>query len=93
MGDGRAFRATVRYWRPKQASGLAVIDLPPEAIAALGGLKQMRVRGLINGLAFTSNTMPAGGGRLAMSMSRKLLDGADAAVGDEVEVEVERADA
>ena len=90
MGDRRAFRARVRYWRPEGAGGLAVIDLPPDVTVALGGLKQVRVTGLVNGMAFTSNTMPAGGGRLAMSMSRTLLDLAHAAVGDEVDVEVER---
>lgn len=90
MGQRRTFRATVRYWRPERAGGLAIIDLPAEVTAALGGLKPMRVAGLINGVGFTSNTMPAGGGRLAMSRSRELLDGARAAVGDEVEVEVER---
>jgi hypothetical protein len=92
VGDRQAFKATVRYWRPEQAAGLAVIDLPPDVAAALGGLKQMRVAGAINGTPFTSNTMPAGAGRLAMSMSRKLLDSVQAAVGDEVEVEVGRLD-
>jgi len=90
MADGRPFRSTVRYWRPDQAGGLAVIDLPDDVATALGGLKQLRVRGTINGAAFTSNTMPAGGGRLAMSMSRALLKASGAAVGDEVEVQVER---
>lgn len=93
MVDRPTFRATVRYWKPDQPRGLAVIDLPADVAAALGGLKQMRVRGVVNGTEFTSNTMPAGGGRLAMSMSRALLKSAKLAVGDEADVEVERLEA
>lgn len=93
MGERSKFRAVVRYWRPEQPGGLAVIDLPAEVAGALGGLRQMRVRGVANGAEFTSNTMPAGGGRLAMSMSRKLLASAGLAVGDEAEFEVERIEA
>ena len=91
---GRAqFRGTVRFFRPERAAGLAVVDVPSDVTAALGGLKQMRVRGVLNGLEFTSNTMPAGGGILALSVSRKLLDAAGLSVGDEAEIEIERVDA
>ena len=55
----------------------------------LGGLKQMRVKGTLNGAAFESNTMPAGGGVLALSVSKKMLDVAGAKVGDSVAVEIE----
>jgi hypothetical protein len=51
----------------------------------------MRVRGAMNGTEFSSNTMPAGGGVLALSVSRKLLDAAGVSVGDEAEIEIERA--
>lgn len=91
---GRAqFRGTVRFFRPERAAGLAVVDVPNHVTAALGGLKQMRVRGALNGMEFTSNTMPAGGGILALSVSRKLLDAAGLSVGDEAEIEIERVDA
>lgn len=91
---GRAqFRGTVRFFRPERAAGLAVVDVPNDVTAALGGLKQMRVRGALNGMEFTSNTMPAGGGILALSVSRKLLDAAGLSVGDEAEIEIERVDA
>ena len=36
--------------------------------------------------------MPAGGGILALSVSRKLLAAAGLDVGDEVEIEIERVD-
>lgn len=52
------------------------MDVPGDVTAALGGLRQIRVRGTLNGTEFTSNTMPAGGGVLALSVSRKLLDAA-----------------
>ena len=85
------FHGAVRFFRPEQASGLAVIDVPADVTAALGGLKQMRVCGTLNGTEFSSNTMPAGGGVLALSVSRKLLDAVGLRVGDEADVEIERA--
>lgn len=84
------FSGKVRFFRPEMKSGLAVIDIPTEVAAHLGGLKQMRVKGTINGVDFMSNTMPAGGGVLALSLSKKLLDGAGLTVGQKAEVDVER---
>jgi len=84
------FRGTIRFFRPERATGLAVVDVPSNVTAILGGLKQFRVRGVLNGVEFSSNTMPAGGGVLALSVSRKLLDAAGLSVGDEAEIEIER---
>jgi hypothetical protein len=84
------FQATIRYWRPERESGLAVADIPNEHIAALGGLKQMRVRGTINGAEYVSNVMPAGSGRLSLSVSQKMMKAAGVAVGDKAEFEIER---
>ncbi len=67
----RHSQGTIRYFRPAQQGGLAVVDIPHDVATALGGLKQLRIRGLMNGTEFTSNTMPASGGVLALS--RKLL--------------------
>lgn len=69
-----------------------MVDLPGDVTTMLGGLKQMRVRGTLNGTDLSSNTMPAGGGILALSVSRKLLAAAMLQVGDEAEIEIERAD-
>lgn len=93
MGERPQFRGTIRFFRPERAAGLAVIDIPGDVTAVLGGLKQMRVRGALDGMEFSSNTMPAGGGVLALSVSRKLLDAAGLHVGDEVEIQIERVDA
>jgi Domain of unknown function (DUF1905) len=84
------FRATIRYWRPEQASGLAVADIPGEHIAALGGLKQQRVRGTINGAEYVSNVMPAGSGRLALSVNKAMLRAGGVTVGDDAEFAIER---
>jgi len=85
------FQGTVRYFRPELKGGLAVVNIPRAVTDELGGLKQMRVRGKLNGLDFNSNTMPAGGGVLALSLSRKLLSSVGLEVGDEVDVELQRA--
>ena len=90
MAIAGRFRGKVRYFRPEQQGGLAVVDIPADVTQELGGLKQMRVRGKLGAAEFTSNTMPAGGGVLALSVSRKLLSDAGLAVGDEAEVEIER---
>ena len=84
------FVGKVRYFRPAQRSGLAVIDIPKEVAGRLGGLKQMKVTGTIEGVAFTSNTMPAGGGVLALSLSKQLLGSAGLVVGDRADVDLER---
>jgi len=83
------FRAAIRYWRPERGGGLAVADIPTEHIAALGGLKQMRVRGTINGSEYVSNVMPAGSGRLALIVSQKMMKDAGVGMGDEADFDIE----
>ena len=90
VAERQKFRGKVRYFRPEAASGLAVIDIPAAVTKVLGGLKQMKVKGAINGAEFNSNTMPAGGGVLALSVNKKLLDAAKLSVGDRADVEIER---
>ena len=86
--DTVRFTADVRYWDPAKDSGLAVADIPSEHIQALGGLRQQRVAGTIGGQPFASSVMPAGGGRLALSVSKRMLEDAGARVGGRVEVEI-----
>jgi hypothetical protein len=93
MAAALRFRGKVRYFRPDLSGGLAVVDVPKTIASELGGLKQMKVRGKLNGVEFNSNTMPAGGGVLALSVSRKLLSAARLNVGDETDVELQRIDA
>jgi hypothetical protein len=51
-------------------------------VEALGGLKQQRVHGTIGPAEFTSSVMPAGGGRLALSVSKAMMQSAGVTVGD-----------
>jgi hypothetical protein len=82
------FRSEIRHWNPATKGGLAVADIPTEHIAAIGGLKQQRVHGRIGTSAFTSNVMPAGGGRLALSISKAMQRAAQVGIGDSIEVEI-----
>jgi hypothetical protein len=85
-----SFRGTVRFWDPAKQGGLAVIDVPQQRIDELGGLRQQRVHGQLNGTAFTSSVMPAGGGRLAMSVSKAVLKASGLEVGDTADVSIVR---
>jgi hypothetical protein len=82
------FAGQIRYWKPERQSGLAVVDVPEAYVEALGGLKQQRVRGTIDDADFVSSVMPAGGGRLALSVSKAMMTAAGAAVGDAAEFEI-----
>jgi hypothetical protein len=68
--------ATIRFsavierpWRDPTGGG-AMVQVPHEAIGLLGGLKQMRVTGTLNGLDFRSSTMPGGEGRLYIGVHK-----------------------
>jgi hypothetical protein len=82
------FTGRIRYWNPERSSGLAVADIPAPHVPALGGLKQQRVRGTVSGVDFTSSVMPAGGGRLALSVNKAMMTAAGIGVGDEAEFEI-----
>jgi hypothetical protein len=82
------FAAQIRYWNEEKASGLAVADIPAQHVAEFGGLKQQHVRGTIGGAEFASSVMPAGGGRLALSVSKAMMTAAGVRVGDEAQFDV-----
>lgn len=86
--DPIRFTARIRRWNEEQGTGLAVADIPASDIPALGGLRQQHVEGAINGADFASNVMPAGGGRLALSVSKAMLAAGGTAVGDEADFEI-----
>lgn len=86
--DPIRFSARIRWWNEEKGSGLAVADIPGELIPALGGLRQQHVEGSINGAEFASNVMPAGGGRLALSVSRAMLGAGGTSVGSEAGFEI-----
>jgi Domain of unknown function (DUF1905) len=86
--DPIRFTGSIRHWDPAKASGLAVVDIPAEHVPTIGGLKQQRARGSIGGAEFTSNVMPAGNGRLALSVSKAMMAAAHLAIGDDAHVEI-----
>lgn len=88
--DPIRFTGPIRHWNPEKASGLAVIDVPAEHVPAIGGLKQQRVHGRIGSADFTSNVMPAGGGRLALSVSKAMMGAAKVGMGDSTQIEISR---
>lgn len=65
--------------------------IPPEVTSALGGLKQMRVTGTLNGTAFRSSTMPYRGG-FYLGVHKATREAAGVAIGDDVEIAVTRDD-
>ena len=83
------FEGQIRYFKPEQASGLAVVDIPAAHVQALGGLRQQRIRGSIGAAAFASSLMPAGGGRLALGVSKAMMAAARVDVGDTAEFEID----
>ncbi len=83
------FDAEIRYWNPEKASGLAVVDVPPQHVAAFGGLRQQRVRGRLGGAEFASSVMPAGGGRLALGVTKAMMAASGLGVGDRADVQVD----
>ena len=85
------FRGLVRRWREDKPGGLAVVDIPPELVAGLGGRRQMRMAGSLNGTSFTGSTMLVAGGGFCVGVSRAALKASGVSVGDEVEVQLERA--
>ena len=87
-----SFRGRVRRWREDKPGGLAVIDVPLDLVAELGGRRQMRMAGSLNGLPFTGSTMLVAGGGLCVGVSRAALKAAGVSVGDDVDVRLNRAE-
>jgi hypothetical protein len=86
------FTGPIRYWREDPPGGLAVIDIPDDRVPELGGRRQYRVEGTINGTAFGGSTMLVAGGGFCVGVSKAALKAAGASVGDEVAVALERPD-
>ena len=86
MGERVTVRGRVRRWDETKPGGLAVVDIPADLVAALGGRRQYRVEGSMNGAAFGGSTMLVAGGGFAVGVSKASLKSAGADVGDEVEL-------
>ena len=71
--------------------GGAAARIPSEVGARLGGLKQMRVTGSLNGLPIRTSTMPHRGG-LYVGLHKAAREAAGVEIGEEVELELTRDD-
>jgi Domain of unknown function (DUF1905) len=84
------FRGRVRRWREDKPGGLAVVDIPSDLVNELGGRRQMRVSGSLNGASFTGSTMLVAGGGFCVGVSQAALKSAEASVGDVVALSIGR---
>ena len=91
MSEPIAFTGRVRRWDETKPGGLAVVDIPADLVAPLGGRKQLRVTGTLNAAPFSGSTMLVAGGGFAVGVSKAALKSANADVGDEVSMELSRA--
>jgi hypothetical protein len=92
MGEQIAFRGRIRHWREDPPGGLAVIDIPADLVGPLGGRRQHKVQGTLGGKAFAGSTMLVAGGGFCVGVSKAALHAAGAAVGEDVDVTLQRAD-
>lgn len=83
-----AFQGRVRHWREDPPGGLAVIDIPDGDVATLGGRRQYRVDGTLNGSPFSGSTMLVAGGGFCVGVSKAALKAASVNVGDAVAVTI-----
>jgi bacteriocin resistance YdeI/OmpD-like protein/uncharacterized protein DUF1905 len=72
--------------------GGAYVEVPAAVLAALGGGARFRVRGTLAGVEFSSSAMAMGGGRVCLGLHKATRQAAGVAVGDRVELAVERDD-
>jgi hypothetical protein len=73
------------------SGGGAAARVPPDVEAALGGRKQMRVTGTLNGHAIRTSTM-AYRGAFYVGLHKAARQAAGVAIGDEVELKLTRDD-
>lgn len=73
--------------------GGAGVLIPLAVAEAMGGRKQFRVVGTLNGVALKTSTFPYDGEGLWMGIHKATREAAGVAFGDEVELEITRDDA
>ena len=87
MTEEHRFRTTIE---PATGGGAAA-QVPPDVRDALGGNRQMRVTGTLNGTPFRSSTMPYRGA-FYVGLHKALRDEAGVSIGEEVELTLVRDD-
>ena len=86
MSEEHRFTAELEAGR----GGGAMVLVPPKVATALGGLRQMRVIGTVNGVAYQSSTMPYGGRGLFLGVHKATREAAGVLPGERVDVVVSR---
>ena len=79
------FRSVIE---PARGPGATVALIPMEHVSALGGMKQKRAFGWINGIEFMTATFPYKGEGLWVGVPKAARVAAGAVVGDEVTLEL-----
>ena len=87
MSETHRFKSVIEAAR----GGGAVARIPDELVKPLGGLKQMRVIGKVNGVDCRTSTMPYRGA-FYLGLHKHTREAAGVAIGDEVEIEITRDD-
>lgn len=85
MTQPKPFRTVIEAAR---SSG-ALAKVPSDVAAELGGNRQMRVNGTLNGLAFHSSTMPYRGA-LYVGLHKATREAAGVGIGEQVELTLVR---
>lgn len=91
MPGSITFSARIRYWDPSKKAGLAVADVPAAVVSELGGRRQMRVSGSLNGKPFAGSTMLVAGGGFCVGVSQAAMRDAGVSVGDRATFRIEPA--
>jgi hypothetical protein len=90
VAEGISFKGTIRHWREDPPRGLAVVDIPAVLVAKLGGRRQFKVSGTLNGEPFTGSTMLVAGGGYCVGVSKAAMTAAGVDVGRQVDVRIVR---
>ena len=86
MAEQHRFRAELEAAR----AGGHLVLIPEEIAKDLGGNRQMRVVGTVNGVAYQGSTMPYGGRGLFMGVHKATCEAAGVRLGDILDIEVAR---
>jgi hypothetical protein len=78
------FQARIRFWDVTKQRGLAVADIPAKFVDVLGGRRQKRVGGTINGAKFVGSTMLVRGGGFCVGITKAAMSAAGVEVGERV---------
>ena len=85
MAEKVRFRTKIE---PARGPGATVALVPMEHVAALGGMKQKRAYGWVNGVEFMTATFPYKGEGLWVGVPKATRVAAGLTVGDEAEMEL-----